>query len=83
MFPILKSTTTFWDITPCIPLKVSRSFRGTYSFHLQGRISHQHTSVKTGKNADILLGIFIDLPTTEPQLYSVNQDFIQYIYYQE
>jgi hypothetical protein len=27
----------FWDITPCSPLSVNRSFGGTYRFHLQGR----------------------------------------------
>jgi hypothetical protein len=32
----LKSA-TFWDITPCSPLKINRRFRGTYCLHLQGR----------------------------------------------
>jgi hypothetical protein len=27
----------FWDITPCIMLKVNRRFVGTYRLHLQGR----------------------------------------------
>jgi hypothetical protein len=27
----------FWDITPCIPLKVNRCLRGTCRLHLQGR----------------------------------------------
>jgi hypothetical protein len=26
----------FWDITPCIPLKINRRFGGTYRLHLQG-----------------------------------------------
>jgi hypothetical protein len=30
----LKST-IFWDITPCIPLKVNQCFGGTYRLHLQ------------------------------------------------
>jgi hypothetical protein len=29
----------FWDITQCSPLKVNRCYGGTYSLHLQGRIS--------------------------------------------
>jgi hypothetical protein len=32
----LKST-IFWDITPCSPLNVNRSFGGTYRLHLQDR----------------------------------------------
>jgi hypothetical protein len=32
----LKST-TFWDITPCSPLKVNRHFGGTCRLHHQGR----------------------------------------------
>jgi hypothetical protein len=31
--PDLKNT-SFWDITPCSPLKVSRRFGGTYRLHL-------------------------------------------------
>jgi hypothetical protein len=30
------NSTVFWDITPCSPLKVSRSFGGTYHLNLQG-----------------------------------------------
>jgi hypothetical protein len=29
----------FWDVTPCSPLKVKQRFEGTYSLHLQGRLS--------------------------------------------
>jgi hypothetical protein len=29
----------FWDITPCSSLKVRWRFKGTFRFHLQGRIS--------------------------------------------
>jgi hypothetical protein len=32
----LKSS-AFWDITPCIPLKVNRCLRGTCRLYLQGR----------------------------------------------
>jgi hypothetical protein len=28
---------TFWDITPCSPLKANRRFGGTYRLHPQGR----------------------------------------------
>jgi hypothetical protein len=28
---------TFWDITLCSPLKVTRRFGGTYRLHLQGQ----------------------------------------------
>jgi hypothetical protein len=31
----------FWDITPCIPLKVNRHFGGTCHLHLQGRRKNQ------------------------------------------
>jgi hypothetical protein len=33
---LLKGT-NFWDITPCSPLSVNRSFGETYRIHLQGR----------------------------------------------
>jgi hypothetical protein len=32
-------STIFWDITPCSPLKANRRFGGTYSLHLQARMS--------------------------------------------
>jgi hypothetical protein len=32
-----RMSTIFWDITPCSPLRVSRSFGGTCSLHLQGQ----------------------------------------------
>jgi hypothetical protein len=34
---VVKESSIFWDITPCSPLKVNWSFRGTYRFHLQDR----------------------------------------------
>jgi hypothetical protein len=34
---ILKKSIIFWDITPCSPLSVNRSFGETYRLHLQGR----------------------------------------------
>jgi hypothetical protein len=34
---VVTKSSIFWDITPYIPLKVNRCFRGTYSLHLQGR----------------------------------------------
>jgi hypothetical protein len=36
---VFMKSTIFWDITPCSPLEVNRRFGGTYSRHLQGRIS--------------------------------------------
>jgi hypothetical protein len=30
-------STIFWDIAPCSPMKVNRSFGGTHHLHLQGR----------------------------------------------
>jgi hypothetical protein len=33
----MKTSSIFWDITPCSPLKVNRRFGGTYRTHLQGR----------------------------------------------
>jgi hypothetical protein len=34
---VVMKSSIFWDITPCSPLKVNRSFGGTCRFHLQGR----------------------------------------------
>jgi hypothetical protein len=40
--------TTFWDITPCSPLKVNRRFGGTYRLHLQVRkISRARNQVES------------------------------------
>jgi hypothetical protein len=40
---------TFWDITPCSPLKVNRRFEGTYRLQLQGRkISRAKHKLETG-----------------------------------
>jgi hypothetical protein len=33
----IPKTSVFWDITPCIPLKVNQRYGGTCGFHLQGR----------------------------------------------
>jgi hypothetical protein len=32
-----RSSSIFWDLTPCSPLKVNRRFGGTFRFHVQGR----------------------------------------------
>jgi hypothetical protein len=42
----------FWDITPCSPFKVNRSFGGTCRFHLQDQTISHH--------ADFLLGMLLD-----------------------
>jgi hypothetical protein len=34
---VVMKSNIVWDITPCIPLKVNRSFGGTYRLHFQGR----------------------------------------------
>jgi hypothetical protein len=34
---IVMKSSIFWDITPCSPLKVNRSFRGKCRFHFQNR----------------------------------------------
>jgi hypothetical protein len=34
---VVMKSTIFWDITPCSPLTVNRSFGGTYRLHVQGR----------------------------------------------
>jgi hypothetical protein len=34
---VVISSTVFWDITPCNPLKVNGRFGGTYRLHLQVR----------------------------------------------
>jgi hypothetical protein len=36
----------FWDITPCILLKVNWRFKGTYHLHLQGRVSRAKYQLK-------------------------------------
>jgi hypothetical protein len=44
---LFSKSTTFYDTTRCSPLKVNRSFGGTYRLHLHGRISgarYQHES---------------------------------------
>jgi hypothetical protein len=33
---VVRKSSTFWDITPCSPLKVNRYFGGIGRFHLQG-----------------------------------------------
>jgi hypothetical protein len=35
--PVVMKSCTFWDITPCSPLKVDLHFGGTCHLHLQGR----------------------------------------------
>jgi hypothetical protein len=37
LIAVVMKSTTFWDITPCNPFKVYKSFGGTYHLHLQGR----------------------------------------------
>jgi hypothetical protein len=34
-------SSTFWDITPCSPLKIIRCFGGTYRLNIQGRRTGQ------------------------------------------
>jgi hypothetical protein len=36
---VVVKSTIFWNITPCIPLKVNRHFGRTYRFNLQGGVS--------------------------------------------
>jgi hypothetical protein len=52
--------TTFWDITPCSPLKVNRRFGGTYRLHLLGRIrrARYQQILATCFHAGILLSLF-------------------------
>jgi hypothetical protein len=51
---ILKSS-IFWDIMPCSPLKVNRSFGGTWRLHLRGRIINQaRNQRKTGSKQTFL-----------------------------
>jgi hypothetical protein len=47
MTAVVTKSSVFWDIMPYSPLKVNRSFRGTYRLHLQGwRISQSETNMK-------------------------------------
>jgi hypothetical protein len=45
---VIMKNTSFWDTTPCSPLKVSRRFGRKYPLHLQGRSISQETSVRAG-----------------------------------
>jgi hypothetical protein len=38
------TSSLFWDITPCSPVKINSCFGGTYRYHLQGRIVSQATN---------------------------------------
>jgi hypothetical protein len=53
----------FWDATPCIPLKVHRSFGGTSSLHLHGRRISQARNQSCAYyllHAGFLLGLSFD-----------------------
>jgi hypothetical protein len=54
---VVMKDTIFWDITPCSPLKVNRSFGGKYRLHLQGR---KISLLGTCFHASFLLGLFFD-----------------------
>jgi hypothetical protein len=41
---VIVKSSVFWDITPCSPSKVNRSFGGTCRLHLQGRKINQRES---------------------------------------
>jgi hypothetical protein len=46
---VVMESSTFWDITPCSPLKVNRRFREICRLHLQGRrISHERNKREAG-----------------------------------
>jgi hypothetical protein len=58
---VVMKSSSFWDITPCSPLKVSRRFGGKHRLYLQDRrIKQAKTSVKVVANAGFLLGVFFD-----------------------
>jgi hypothetical protein len=38
---VVMKSISLWDIVQCSPLKANRRFGGTYSLHLQGRISRE------------------------------------------
>jgi hypothetical protein len=47
----MQSSSVFWDITPCSPLKVIWRFGGTYRRHIQDRrISHTRNQHEAGGN---------------------------------
>jgi hypothetical protein len=50
----------FWNITPCIPLKVNRRFGGTCRFHLQDRRICQTRNQHEAHSKKSLLGLFFD-----------------------
>jgi hypothetical protein len=48
---VVKKISVFWDITPCMPLKVSRHFGGTCRFQLQGwRVSRTRNQYEEVSN---------------------------------
>jgi hypothetical protein len=61
-----KKSSIFWDITPCSPLKVNRSFGETRCLHLQerrtsqARNQHEAGGKHSLLHADFLLGLFFD-----------------------
>jgi hypothetical protein len=53
------NSSTFWDITPCSPLKFNRHSGGTCRLRLQGRrISRERNQRET--DSKFLLGLFFD-----------------------
>jgi hypothetical protein len=59
--PVVMKSYVVWDITPCGPLKVNRSFGGTRRPRLQGRrISQAILQVSSFFQADFLLGLFFE-----------------------
>jgi hypothetical protein len=65
---VVMKSSSFWDITPCSPLKVNRRFGGTCCLHLQGRrikARKRYEAVSKYRTAEIaisfwFLGLFFD-----------------------
>jgi hypothetical protein len=61
---VVMKSSSFWDITPCNPLKVKRRFGGICRLYLQGRrISRARNQRESPWQAEagFLLGLFLDL----------------------
>jgi hypothetical protein len=57
-------SSTFWDVTPCSPLKFNRHSGGTCSLHLQGRrINRERNQREAGSK--LLVGLFFDTEDAE------------------
>jgi hypothetical protein len=74
---VVMKSIIFWDITPCNPLKVNRSFGETYRLHLQGlKISRVRNQRKSRGQAELCLA-YSTLKMEATCSYETSVDFQQ------